>query len=70
VILNWVFFGLVVVATLGIGVIAAAWVVPMTIATKKAENDGRKHTALAICTLLFVNIVSGILMLVDESNRR
>lgn len=38
--------------------------------TKKAATDGYKHTALAVCTLLFCGTVSGILMLVDEGNRR
>ncbi|MCX6416030.1 MAG: hypothetical protein NTU77_15780 [Actinobacteria bacterium] len=28
-----------------------------------------KHTALGVCTLLFCNLISGILMLVDDSNR-
>lgn len=68
-VLNWVTLAIVVVATFGIGIIAAAWIVPMTIVTHKAAKGPYKHTALAVCTLLFVNIISGILMLVDDSNR-
>lgn len=68
-VLNWITLGIVIVATFGIGLIAAAWVVPMTVLTHKAAKGPYKHTALAVCTLLFVNIISGILMLVDDSNR-
>jgi hypothetical protein len=68
-ILNWITLVIVVVATVGFGIIAAAWFVPMTILTHKAAKGPYKHTALAVCTLLFVNIISGILMLVDDSNR-
>lgn len=68
-VINWVVLGIVVVSTMGIGVIAAAWMVPMTVLTHKAAKDGYKHTGLAVCTLLFCGLVSGILMLVDEGNR-
>jgi hypothetical protein len=68
-IINWVVLGIVVISTLGFGIVAAAWIVPMTILTHKAAKDGYKHTGLAVCTLLFCGLVSGILMLVDEGNR-
>ena len=68
-ILNWVTLGIVAVATFGIGLIAAAWFVPMTILIHKGAKGPYKHTALGVCTLLFCNIISGILMLVDDSNR-
>lgn len=68
-ILNWVTLGFVIVATVGFGVIAAAWFVPMTILIHKNAKGPYKHTALGVCTLLFCNIISGILMLVDDSNR-
>lgn len=68
-ILNWITLAIIIVATLGIGVIAAAWFVPMTILIHKAAKGPYKHTALGVCTLLFCNIISGILMLVDDSNR-
>ena len=69
-VINWVVLGLLVLATCGIGIVAAAWFVPMTIYTHKGARDCDKHTGLAVCTLLFCNIVSGILMLADEGNRR
>jgi len=68
-IINWVTLGILTLATGGFGIIAAAWFVPMTIVTHKAAKDPYKHTGLAVCTLLFVNIISGILMLVDDGNR-
>jgi hypothetical protein len=69
-IINWVVLGLVVIGTLGIGIIAAAWFIPMTIFMHKGARDTSKHTALGVCALLFCNIVSGILILVADSNRR
>lgn len=69
-ILNWVVLGLTAISTFGVGLIAAAWMVPMTIATHKGAKDGYKHTGLAVCTLLFCGLISGILMLVDEGNRQ
>jgi len=68
-VINWITLAIVSVATFGIGLIAAFWVVPMTIAIHKGAKGPYKHTALGVCTLLFINIISGILMLVDDSNR-
>jgi hypothetical protein len=68
-VINWVVLGMVVLATCGIGLIAAAWFIPMTIAIHKGAGDRQKHTALAVCTLLFCNLISGILMLVEDGNR-
>ena len=68
-ILNCITLGVIIVGTLGIGVIAAAWFVPMTILIHKGARDPYKHTGLGVSTLLFCNIISGILMLVDDSNR-
>jgi len=68
-VINWVMLGIIVAATLGFGIIAAAWFIPMTILIHKGAKGPYKHTALAVCTLLFCNIISGILMLVDDSNR-
>lgn len=69
-VLNWVTLGAIVVLTLGIGIIAAAWFIPMTIRMHKNARDVTKHTALGVCTLLFCNIISGILILVGDSDRR
>jgi hypothetical protein len=68
-VINWVVLGIIVAATLGFGIIAAAWFIPMTILIHKGAKGPYKHTSLAVCTLLFCNIISGILMLVDDSNR-
>ncbi|MEL7977338.1 hypothetical protein AAG589_15860 [Isoptericola sp. F-RaC21] len=69
-VLNWVVLAITVVSTLGLGIIAAAWMIPMTVMIHKGAKDGYKHTALAVCTLLFCGLIAGILMLVDEGNRR
>ena len=68
-IINWVTLVIITLATGGFGIIAAAWIVPMTIVTHKAAKGPYKHTGLSVCTLLFVNIISGILMLVDDGSR-
>lgn len=68
-VLNWVTLGLLVVATCGFGLIAAAWFVPMTVCIHRGARDRYKHTALGVCTLLFCNLISGILMLVEDGNR-
>jgi hypothetical protein len=69
-ILNWVVLGLLVLGTCGVGIIAALWFVPMTIYIHKGARDPWKHVGLAVCTLLFCGLISGILMLADEGNRR
>ncbi len=68
-IINWVVLGLIIFGTLGIGIICAAWFVPMTIQMHKGGKGPYKHTSLGVCTLLFCNIVSGILLLVDDSSK-
>lgn len=68
-VINWVVLGLLVLATCGFGLIAAAWFIPMTIYIHKGARDRQKHTGLGVCTLLFCNIISGILMLVEDANR-
>jgi hypothetical protein len=68
-IINWVVMGLAIVGTLGFGIFVAAWFIPMTIFIHKGAKDPYKHTGLAVCTLLFCNLISGILMLADNGNR-
>ena len=68
-VINWVTLGIVVVFSFGLGLIAAAWFIPMTIFIHKGAKGPYRHTGLAVCTLLFCNIISGILMLVNDSNR-
>jgi hypothetical protein len=68
-IINWVVLGLIVVGTVGFGIIVAAWFIPMTIQMHKGARSPHKHTALGVCTLLFCNWISGILLLIDDSGR-
>ena len=47
--------------------IPLAWCLPMTINyNKKVECGERVGTGFKVCTLLFVNLVAGILMLCEE----
>jgi len=74
-ILNWVTLGGTFllniqnpVAAIIAVIIMACWTVPMTIRIHKNQRDmTRKHTALGVCTLLFINIISGILILVADA---
>lgn len=44
-----------------------AWQIPMTVYYFKATNEHeRVSTGFKVCTLLFVNLISGILMLCDN----
>lgn len=44
------------------------WTIPMTVYYWKKVNDNEPvGTAFKICSLLFVNIVAGILMLCDDN---
>lgn len=69
-ILRLVAFALMIVSTVvtAFFIIPLAWHLPMTLyyydkAVKNNENVG---VGFKVCTLIFVNLVSGILMLVDE----
>lgn len=47
--------------------IPLAWCLPMTISyCNKIEKGEEISTNFKVCTLLFVNVISGILMLCDE----
>ena len=46
------------------GLIPLCWVIPMTIKVHDSLKNGEKlSTAFKVCTLIFANIVSGILLL-------
>ena len=48
-------------------IIPLAWCIPMTVVySNKVKNKEKAGMGFKICTLLFVNVVSGILMLCDE----
>lgn len=52
-----------------ISLVPLIWSIPMTIRCFKAMKDGRPlSTAFKVCTLIFVNLVAGILLLCDNTN--
>ncbi len=60
---------LMIVSTviMGFYIIPLAWCIPMTIAyNNMLKNNQPVSTGFKICTLLFVNTISGILMLCDN----
>ncbi len=49
--------------------IPLAWCIPMTVSYFNAVKNGKKvSTAFKVCTLLFVSLVAGILMLCDNDD--
>ncbi|ATI74096.1 hypothetical protein [Mesoplasma florum] len=49
--------------------ISACWIVPMTFATRKARDElmngiERSHLVLGICSIIFIWVVSGVLILI------
>lgn len=54
--------------TKSVFILPLAWCVPMTVsAFKKIENNEKLSLSFKICTLIFVDLVSGIIMLSDEN---
>lgn len=53
----------------GIYIIPLAWCIPMTVSYfKKVKNGIPVSTGFKVCSLLFVSLVGGILMLCDKEN--
>ena len=53
----------------GIFILPLAWCIPMTVHYwKKVGRNEPVSTAFKVCTLIFVNTVSGILMLCDNGD--
>lgn len=51
-------------AALVLNIIPLAWGIPMTISVgRKIKNDAPITTAFKVCTLIFVNLIAGILLL-------
>lgn len=51
----------------GFALIPLAWTVPMTVSySKKIARHERVSTGFKVCTLLFVGLIAGILMLCDD----
>lgn len=60
---------LMIIATVisGFALIPLAWCIPMTISYNKHIKNGEPvDIAFKICTLLFVSLLAGIFMLVDD----
>lgn len=53
----------------GLCIIPLAWLLPMTLKLYRESKEGRKtSTAFNVCTLLFANTISGILLLIDAGS--
>ena len=64
-------FVFMILSTVAMGwtLIPLAWCIPMTVSYYNCIKQGRPVSmGLKICTLLFVNLLSGIFMLADNSN--
>ena len=62
--------GIVGIGTLGLGLIPLAWGIPMTVRSWGVYKGKKPNTvALGVCTLLFLNMVSGILLLVAQKDK-
>lgn len=58
------------IASFGIGLIPLAWIIPMTVMSWQVYQGTRANTvALGVCTLIFANLVSGILLLCSTKER-
>lgn len=62
-------FSLITTIAFGWMIIPLAWMIPMTIISYGIYKGTKKNTvAFAVCMLLFVNLVSGILLLVADKD--
>ncbi len=60
-------FMIISCVSIGWTIIPLAWLIPMTIKISNREKNNTKlSTAFKVCTLLFGNTLSGILLLCDE----
>jgi len=69
--LRLIAFILNVVATVGIGwlIVPLAWMIPMTVISWGIYKGTKKNTtAFGVCTLIFVSLASGILLLVSKKD--
>lgn len=69
--LRLIAFILNIVATVSIGwtIIPLAWMIPMTVISYGIYKGTKKNTTtFGVCTLLFVNLISGILLLVSKKD--
>lgn len=69
--LRLVAFIMNIVTTVAVGwaIIPLAWMIPMTVMSHGIYKGTRKNTTtFGVCTLLFMNLVSGILLLVSKKD--
>ena len=62
-------FILCLISTIGIGwlLIPLIWCIPMTMSVYKAyKGEKELTTGFKVCTLLFLNLIAGILLLCDQ----
>ena len=62
-------FILCLITTIGIGwcLIPLIWCIPMTMSVYKAyKGEKELTTGFKVCTLLFLNLIAGILLLCDK----
>ena len=56
--------------SLGWMIIPLAWCIPITVTIfKKLKNDEPISTGLKVCTLLFVNMIAGIILLCMDDQK-
>lgn len=48
--------------------ISLAWIIPMTIKVYRAKSTTELTMGFKICTLLFVNVIAGILLICDSNS--
>ena len=54
---------------MGLYLLPLAWCIPMTVSYFKKVNSGQPiSTGFKVCSLLFVSMIGGILMLCDKDN--
>jgi len=62
-------FNIITTVSVGWLLIPLAWMLPMTIISHGIYKGTKKNTtAFGVCTLLFVNLISGILLLVSKKD--
>lgn len=64
-------FNIISLVTIGWAILPLAWMIPMTIMSWNIYKGKRPNTvAFGVCTLLFVSLVGGILLLVSGEDRQ
>lgn len=69
--LRLVAFILNIISTVSVGwaIIPLAWMIPMTVISYGIYKGNKRNTvAFGVCTLIFVNLISGILLLVSKKD--